>query len=158
MNGVERPEGLGAFAGRWRLHRRIDDALAGTEGVMDGWAEFRPEGVGLICEERGVLRFGEGPPLEAKRCYFWRAEAPGRIAVAFEDGRPFHSFALGPAAIAEHDCAADHYKVDYDFADWPRWRAIWRVNGPRKDYVSVSDYGPEASLAQPGSDSAAVGG
>ncbi len=134
------PAGLADFAGRWRLLRRIDDRLNRTAGRLDGTAAFRAEGVGLLCEERGALSYAGGPPVEAVRRYFWRGAPAGRIAVAFADGRRFHSFALGAAATARHDCAPDLYLVSYDFADWPRWRAEWTVTGPRKDYVSVSDY------------------
>jgi len=144
--GGGRPARLAEFAGRWRLVRRIADALAGAEGRMEGWAEFQPGGEGLLCEERGLLRYGGGSPLQAARRYLWRAEAPGRIAVFFEDGRPFHGFALGASAEAIHDCAPDRYHVAYDFSGWPRrWRAVWTVTGPRKDYVSVSDYLREAA-------------
>jgi hypothetical protein len=144
VSGAGGPARLEDFAGRWRLTRRIADALAGAEGRLEGWAEFRPVSGGLVCEEKGLLSYGGGPPLQASRSYLWRAEAPGRIAVSFEDGRPFHVFALGPAAEAAHDCAPDRYHVAYDFSRWPAWRAVWTVTGPRKDYVSVSEYLPEA--------------
>ncbi len=138
------PIRLEDFTGLWSLARRINDARAGAEGRLEGQAEFRPLGVGLICEERGVLHFASGDPMQVSRRYFWRAESAGRIAVSFEDGRPFHDFALGAIAEAAHDCAPDHYHVAYDFSHWPNWRAVWTVKGPRKDYVSVSDYAPEA--------------
>lgn len=142
------PAGLDDFAGRWRLLRRIADARAGVEGRMEGTAEFRPLGAGLLCEERGLLSYGDSAPMQAVRRYLWHADGPGRIAVSFEDGRPFHGFVLGAAAEAVHDCAPDRYRVAYDFSRWPRgWRAVWTVTGPRKDYVSVSDYLREAGPA-----------
>jgi hypothetical protein len=30
--------------------------------------------------------------------------------------------------------------VRYDFRDWPRWQAEWRVTGPRKDYGIVTRF------------------
>lgn len=139
------PAGLEDFAGRWRLVRRIADARAAVEGRMEGRAEFLPLGDGLLCRERGVLRYGDGAPCRAERRYRWRTGGAGQIAVSFEDGRPFHVFALGASAEAAHDCAPDRYRVAYDFSPWPRaWRAVWTVTGPRKDYVSVSDYAREA--------------
>jgi hypothetical protein len=134
------PERLTDFLGRWRLTRRIDDARAVVEGRFAGVAEFRAAGTGLLCEERGRLTYAGQPPLEAFRTYLWRQDGAGRIAVDHADGRPFHSFALGAVAEADHTCAPDFYRVRYDFADWPRWRATWRVSGPRKDYVSITDY------------------
>ena len=135
------PRVLQEFAGRWRIERRIADARAGVEGRLEGVADFAAGEGGLVCTESGLLRYAGAPPMRARRVYLWRADGPGRIAVAFEDGREFHGFALrGEAAEAEHDCAPDRYRVRYDFSGWPDWRAEWRVRGPRKDYVSVTDY------------------
>lgn len=146
MNGVRKQHrglGLSAFSGDWNLTRRISDALAGAEGRFDGIARFLPDGAALRCEERGRLVYAGHAPMEASRVSIWREEAEGgRIVVDHDDGRPFHAFDLVPLAEAEHHCAADLYRVVYDFSAWPRWRATWRVSGPRKNYVSVSDYRP----------------
>lgn len=138
------PTNLRDFAGRWGLRRRIADIRAGTEARMEGEAVLRPDVQVLVYDEAGLLHFGTAPPLRASRRYLWRDGGPGRIEVRFEDGRAFHVFALGAAASAEHDCAPDRYEVRYDFAAWPLWRAEWRVRGPRKDYLSVTDYAPLA--------------
>ena len=126
------PQGLGDFLGRWRLTRTI----TGTPGParFAGLAEFTPDGGGATCREVGTLTLAGGQGFRAERVYLWRA-APGGIEVRFDDGRPFHGFRLGPeAAEAEHLCARDLYRVRYDFAGWPDWRAVWRVTGPAKDY------------------------
>ncbi|PFG62832.1 hypothetical protein AXZ77_1419 [Thioclava sp. ES.031] len=128
---------LSDFEGNWVLTRQILHA-DGNEARFDGHACFAPEGVGLHYCETGELVMPGGQSFHAERSYFWRAEG-GQIAVAFEDGRPFHSFdPLSPAA--SHWCDPDDYRVSYDFDAWPRWRAIWRVQGPRKDYEMISDY------------------
>jgi hypothetical protein len=137
------PRELADFAGRWRIARRIEDTRAGLAGRLEGLAEFRPGAGGLTCDERGELRYGTAPPMPATRRTLWRAGAPGRIAVFFDDGRPFHDFALGPAAEAAHDCPPDRYLVAYDFSRWPAWQVRWRVAGPRKDYLSITDYVPD---------------
>ena len=139
------PKRLQDFAGAWRLARRIDDRRAGAEGRLEGRAVFAPGEGGLICDEVGVLTLPGLAPMEARRRYVWREGGPGRIAVFFDDGRPFHDFALGPGAGAEHVCTPDLYRVRYDFTRWPHWRATWAVTGPRKDYISVSDYAPQKS-------------
>lgn len=132
--------GLSDFEGGWRLDRRIDDARAGLTGRLEGQAVFRPVQGGLVVTETGRLSYGAAPPLQAERVYLWRAEAGG-IAVAFEDGHPFHWFA--PARPeATHDCPPDLYRVRYDFTRWPDWQAVWHVTGPRKDYVMTSRYAP----------------
>lgn len=130
------------FLGRWRLSREIEDARGGLAGRLEGWAIFSPQGTGLACEETGLLSYGDAPAMQATRRYIWRAEGD-RIAVYFDDGRPFHSFVPGPRAEATHDCAPDRYEVAYDFTGWPRWEAVWTVRGPRKDYVMTSRYSPE---------------
>lgn len=133
---------LSDFIGTWRLTRRIDDRRAGMTGRFTGQATFRPEGADLAYREDGILRLGEGAGLVASRAYRWRA-TPDGLEILFEDGRFFHAFALdAPQAVAGHDCGADRYEVQYDFRDWPHWRAVWGVRGPRKDYCMESLYAP----------------
>ncbi len=120
------------FIGAWTVARRIDDRLAGA-GRFDGTAVFAPVPGGLSYAERGILQTGAGA-FEARRGYLWQFGAEG-VAVLFEDGRPFHRFTpAGRAAGSDHPCGADLYRVEYDFARWPEWSAVWQVSGPRKDY------------------------
>ncbi|KFE34410.1 DUF6314 family protein [Thioclava atlantica] len=130
---------LSDFAGEWALTREIRHA-DGSEARFEGAARFVPEGEGLLYLEEGALILPGGQRMRAERRYLWRTEG-GRIAVFFEDGRPFHSFAPD-APEAAHWCDPDDYRVTYEFAHWPDWRAEWRVRGPRKDYVMISDYRP----------------
>lgn len=139
---VRAPRDLQDFAGNWRLSRQIHDRRLAAEGRMEGEASFVADAAGLVYDESGLLHFGGGAPLRSSRRYLWRPAGAGRVTVLFDDGRPFHDFALGAAAAADHHCAPDFYAVSYDFAGWPHWRAVWRVAGPRKDYVSVTDYAP----------------
>lgn len=133
---------LAAFEGVWTLERRIEDARDPRPARFDGTALFTAAPGGLAYLEEGRLTLGDAAPFAASRRYFWRARA-GRIAVEFEDGRPFHDFdPRAGAPAAEHDCAPDHYRVAYDFTGWPDWRAEWRVSGPRKDYRMISAYRP----------------
>lgn len=130
--------GLQDFLGEWRLMRRITPAEGG-EARFEGWARFTPAAEGLHYREEGELALPGLAPMRAERDYLWRAGAGGRIEVFFGDGRPFHGF--DPAAPeAAHWCDPDDYRVSYDFAAWPDWRAEWRVKGPRKDYRMVSTY------------------
>ena len=133
---------LAALEGRWRLVRRIANA-DGSVALLDGTAVFRRAGLRLVQEEDGWLRLsGGGPPLRATRRYLWTTEK-GRLEVLFEDNRPFHTVPLGvgrPETV--YLCDPDRYAVAYDFEAWPAWRSVWRVEGPRKDYVMTSDYSP----------------
>lgn len=135
---------LDDFLGDWRLRRRIADLRTGETGRLSGRVCFTATSGGAIQHEEGTLRLPGRPPLTATRRYLW-AEAPGRLVLSFADGRPFHDFAAdAPEPEAEHPCGADLYRVRYDFRRWPRWRAVWRIRGPRKDLVIVSAFAPLA--------------
>lgn len=129
---------LWAFEGRWTLSRRIRHKN-GREDRLDGVAVFERSGPRLVQLEKGTLSVG-GQVLEAGQRYLW-AEADGLIEVSFSDNRPFHTIPLGDASPRTvHLCPPDRYEVAYDFTRWPRWSATWTVEGPRKDYVMVSEY------------------
>lgn len=129
------------FAGSWLLRRQIDDRLSKQTGEFSGSAVLTESaGGGLIYHETGTMKFGGGPAMIAERRYLW-SFASDYVDVAFDDGRAFHRFVpFGHVAGTDHPCGADFYTVRYDFTAWPRWSAVWTVTGPRKDYVSVSQY------------------
>ncbi len=130
---------LTEFEGQWRIARRIEDAWGGSTGLFDGVARFTPDGVGLSYRETGELRLPFEGVLAASRSYLWRRDGDG-IGVYFTDGRWFHRIAgKGRVARDWHDCMPDTYEVTYNFTRWPEWRVIWKVTGPRKDYVAISD-------------------
>lgn len=136
---------LNDFEGRWRMTRRIEDARAGGgSGLFDGIAVFAPVGGGLAYAEAGELRLPDQAGLRAERRYLWRAAGAG-VDVCFEDGSDFHHINLSrKVATAWHECLPDFYEVSYNFSHWtsrrPEWRAIWRVQGPAKDYTMITDY------------------
>ncbi|ATI42140.1 hypothetical protein CBW24_09030 [Pacificitalea manganoxidans] len=133
---------LRRFAGQWTLSRRIEDARAGTTGRFEGTARLTPDGGGLRYDETGLLSLPGAAPMQASRSYLWRA-IDQRIAVLFEDGRPFHEFAVtADTARATHWCDPDDYRVSYSFETWPNWQAEWQVSGPRKSYRMISSYCP----------------
>jgi hypothetical protein len=133
---------LEAFEGEWAFVRAIEDLRAGRQGRFIGRAAFRPAaGGGLDYREEGMVTFDGGPAMTASRDYRWRDGGGGVIEVRFGDGRFFHRFLPeGPETTDVHLCGPDTYRVRYDFARWPQWRADWRVTGPRKDYSLVSRY------------------
>jgi len=128
------------FEGRWRIARRIEDQWMSTTGLFEGVARFTADGQGLSYREVGELRLPQEAPMAASRNFLWREDGDG-IAVFYADGAPFHRIAGdAPVVQAWHACGQDDYEVSYNFTRWPDWRAIWRVRGPRKDYVSITDY------------------
>jgi len=131
---------LQEFEGRWRIARRIEDAWMGTTALFEGLARFTEDGRGLAYREVGELRVPQEVPMVASRDYLWRSE-PGGIAVLYGDGRFFHRIKAGSDVVQDwHVCGEDEYDVTYNFTHWPRWRMIWKVQGPRKDYISISDF------------------
>lgn len=138
------PASLWAFEGDWRLERRIEHACGQGDARLDGMARFLRAGATLIQEETGTLWVdgAAGPGMQAMRRYLWRA-GTGSIEVSFEDGRPFHGIPLGVVEPgASHHCSPDLYCVSYNFSRWPVWQSVWRVTGPRKDYVMTSRFAP----------------
>jgi Family of unknown function (DUF6314) len=131
---------LTEFEGRWRIARRIEDEWMGTTGLFEGVARFSRDARGLGYQEVGELKLPQEAPMAASRRYLWRDE-PGGIAVLYEDGRFFHRIRTGATVVQDwHVCGGDEYDVTYNFTHWPDWRMIWKVRGPRKDYLSISDF------------------
>ncbi|MEL7178179.1 MAG: DUF6314 family protein [Pseudomonadota bacterium] len=131
------------FAGPWELVRDITDLANRWPGRLEGVAQFIPQGDSgrLMYREEGLLTFAGLQAAKATRSYDWLIQAPDAIEVFFEDGRPFHRFDPTKREVeAEHLCDADLYSVRYVFETETKWRAEWRVEGPRKDYRMVSFY------------------
>lgn len=128
------------FLGMWRLRRFIEDRLSAQTGDFRGSALLHDADSGLAYSESGKMQFGAGPIMNAERRYHW-AFMPESVVVTFENGADFHSFVpAGRAPGTDHPCGDDFYRVVYDFTDWPVWKTTWTVQGPRKDYTSVSTY------------------
>ncbi|MCV6583902.1 MAG: DUF6314 family protein [Marinibacterium sp.] len=134
------PAALWDFEGIWQIDRQIDDRRAGLVITGTGQARLTRQGDGLIYDETLMLDLPGQGALTAERRYLW-AQDPGGVAVAFDDGRPFHRILLsGGDARDRHHCDPDLYDVTYDFSTWPRWSARWDVTGPRKGYVMRTSY------------------
>ena len=123
------------FRGMWRMARLVTAPDGRLLAAFAGSCRFEPDGAGLVCRESGVLRQG-GRRYPAHRVTLWRFPAPGRVEVLFEDGRPFHAFAVDRPAAA-HRCGNDRYEVAYDFGE-ATWFARWVVSGPAKAYVMTT--------------------
>jgi hypothetical protein len=133
------------FEGLWTLKRSIDDRHSDQMGDFQGTATFASATDGaLTYYETGQMRFGAGAQVfNAERRYQWQFENE-QVAVFFHDGSPFHHFTpTGQGAGTTHLCGDDLYDVTYDFREWPVWTATWSVQGPRKNYTSVSTYAPD---------------
>ncbi|MEL6958502.1 MAG: DUF6314 family protein [Pseudomonadota bacterium] len=127
------------FLGRYAVSRTIEDHLTGQKTLFEGHAEIAGSKERASYTEVGTLRMG-AQSFAAERRYEWRV-AGDRIAVLFDDGRPFHDFDPSTGGQAtEHLCGQDLYRGGYDFSEWTCWAVTWDVKGPRKDYRSVTWY------------------
>ncbi|MEP6068448.1 MAG: DUF6314 family protein [Paracoccaceae bacterium] len=125
---------LSDFLGSWHVERHIRHA-DGTEAQFKGTATWTPNDTGAVYVEKGQLSMAKGASFHAERQYVW----DHNLNVYFDDGRFFHSVPLLGEQFT-HDCDPDTYRVGYDFDEWPVFRVVWHVVGPRKDYVSDTSY------------------
>jgi hypothetical protein len=128
------------FLGHWRVERHIHDLDSGWTGRFDGRAVFSPVPGALAYAEEGILRLG-GLTMTASQRFLWEFPDAGTVRVLFDDGRLFHEF--DPRAERpEASCAieGDRYDIAVIFHDAGHWTSEWRVEGPRKDYRTVTHY------------------
>ena len=125
------------FLGPWQLVRIIENVGTGVIGEVWGQAEFLPEEAGLTCREDGVLRF-QGHDYHTGRTSRWRFPGGGRIAVDYEDGRPFHDF-LMQRPISLQFSGEDRFEIRYDF-DRNTWTSTWEMSGPSGLFMMTTRY------------------
>ena len=156
---------LAYLAGTWHVERTVADLAGGGTGTFDGTTVFAPldpdgadqsgDGLpgrgersgdggdrsGLLHHESGTFRW-QGTPRPAERTLrYLPGEHSGTARVEFSDRRFFHDLDLRTGAyVAYHPCAADLYRGEFTVLGADRWRTRWRVTGPAKDLVLVTDY------------------
>ncbi|MFJ7149920.1 DUF6314 family protein [Streptomyces sp. NPDC100445] len=137
---------LAHLAGRWRTERSVRDLASGDTGRFTGETVFGPlDGGGLLHTESGTFTWRGVARPATRTLRFLPGPTPGRVDVRFADGRPFHALDLTSGRyVADHPCAADLYRGEFTVRDAGHWRTVWRVGGPAKDLVLVTDYAREA--------------
>ncbi|MFI2616557.1 DUF6314 family protein [Streptomyces sp. NPDC018584] len=139
------PEPLAHLVGEWRVTRTVRDLADGSEGHFSGTTLFSPlpapDGGGLLHHESGVFTWhGTARPAE-RTLRFLPGATPGTARVEFADGRFFHDLDLRSGRHAtDHPCAADLYRGEFEVDDADHWRSRWRVGGPAKDLLLVTEY------------------
>jgi hypothetical protein len=131
------PDVLGYLEGSWRVERTVRDLDSGRTGVFTGGATFtrqHPDGA-LLHAESGDFTW-DGVTRPAHRAHRFEPGPDGTAFVRFADGRPFHPLDLRTGRwTAEHPCAADRYRGEFDVLTPDRWRVVWTVTGPAKRLV-----------------------
>lgn len=136
------PDVLGYLSGSWQVARAVRDLASGATGEFSGTTVFGPlDGGGLLHRETGIFVW-QGVPRPAERTLrFLPGPTPGSADVRFADGRPFHDLNLTSGHWrTDHPCAADLYRGEFEVYDEDHWRTTWRVGGPTKEQLLVTDY------------------
>ncbi|CAM5553354.1 hypothetical protein SALBM135S_04435 [Streptomyces alboniger] len=139
------PDALAHLAGEWRVTRRVVDLGDGSEGRFAGTTVFSalpaPDEGGLLHRESGTFTWrGVARPAE-RTLRFLPGGEPGTVRVEFADGRFFHGLDLRRGRdTVDHPCAEDLYRGEFEVRDTDHWRSRWRVGGPAKDLLLVTEY------------------
>ncbi|SOD79651.1 hypothetical protein SAMN06272781_6664 [Streptomyces sp. 1222.2] len=134
-------DALAYLAGSRRVLRSVRDLTSGAEGEFTGRTVFSPRNDGgLLHRETGTFVWQSVPrPAERTLC-FLPGHVPGTADVRFADGRPFHDRDLTSGRWrTDHPCAADPYGGAFEVHDEDRRRTVWRVGGPAKQQLLVTD-------------------
>ncbi|WP_251828881.1 DUF6314 family protein [Streptomyces sp. ATCC 21386] len=136
------PDASAYLRGEWRVLRSVRDLASGAEGEFSGTTVFSPlDGGGLLHRETGNFVWQSVARPAERTLRFLPGAAPGTVDVRFADGRPFHDLDLTTGHWrTEHPCAADLYRGEFSVYGEDRWRTTWRVGGPAKDQLLVTDY------------------
>ncbi|MEM1420131.1 MAG: DUF6314 family protein [Pseudomonadota bacterium] len=128
------------FEGVWRLTKTIEHYNGAGTATFDGSAEFTRNETALSYSESGAMRVAD-MVLASEQKQNWRFPNFHVAEIDFADGRFLAAFDLSSdPAHATHDCPPDVYRGTLRPEGPEQWRLIWRVKGPRKDYMSVAVY------------------
>jgi hypothetical protein len=133
---------LDFLLGTWSVERWIEDALSGDVGRFHGTATFMKgseDDPRIRFEESGVVHFGDYTGRASRQLNF--AEGLGSlIDVSFIDGHHFIKLDLREGSSKDvHQCVSDTYEVTTRVVDDDHVEEEWRVRGPAKDYVAVTE-------------------
>lgn len=125
--------------GTWALTRVVVDRRTGERRDVVGTATLVAESADRVrWSETGTMTW-PGHAVEVQRTLYVDRDGEGWL-VRFEDGRPFHLWAVG--ADVDHACAPDHYRGRIDLAPGSgrSWTVTWEAAGPHKDYRMETAY------------------
>ena len=149
---------LPSLTGRWRIRRSIEDLRSASPvATLDGHADILPDGPWqAFYVEEGLLSLHGGPPVNARRTYYYRQQDSGlEIFFDAERARLFHRLVLsedadGSLVAADlHLCGADRYEGLYRFGRGGSFSIEHAVTGPHKSYRSITRYEREGARRGP---------
>lgn len=126
-----------ALLGTWTLTRVVHDHRTGERRDVVGTAELTEVDASHVrWTEAGTMSW-PGHAVPVSRTLDVVLEDDGWW-VRFEDGRPFHPWAVGHRV--DHPCAPDHYRglVEVEGEPVTSWTVTWDAAGPEKDYRMVT--------------------
>ncbi|MFI7319365.1 DUF6314 family protein [Streptomyces venezuelae] len=146
------PDVLAHLAGVWHVERAVRDLADGSEGRFTGTTCFSPlpatdtdadtDTGGLLHHESGTFTWHGVARLAERTLRFLPGDGgSGTARVEFADGRFFHDLDLRTGRwTTDHPCADDLYRGEFEVIGADRWRSRWRVGGPAKDLLLVTEY------------------
>lgn len=130
--------------GHWHYQRCITGGYKAA-GTVTFSLHDASEGT-LLYAETGVLRTPHGEALNAWQRYLFKPQTQ-QLLILFDEQppRPFHAVSLRMKQDAVmgrsvHLCGADHYDSSYIFCPHGQFYITHRVHGPRKRYISKTQY------------------
>ena len=142
---TSREQALGGLRGAWQFSRVISGSAAAS---VQGHATFTLQQADLMLyEEQGSVLLDTGQSLVARQSYLYQFTDLG-FKVYFDETlrRLFHEVSLCEHAgqlsgRGHHPCGQDTYRTNYTFdLAVNLFRIEHRVTGPRKNYVSKTEY------------------
>ncbi|OEC96705.1 MULTISPECIES: DUF6314 family protein [unclassified Rhizobium] len=134
MKGSAGAGRLSPFLGSWEVKRRIIDRSNRSLVTFEGQAFVTP----VQFEEHGDTRSGHAT-LRSSRTYRLD-QAAGDLVVRFPNLSEFIRIGEGASQRVTHHCGADLYQGRLFFRTPDAWAEMWRVRGPRKNYLSLAHY------------------
>ena len=128
------------FRGEWHLTRHITDNKSGLNASVDGLARFSGMGHILNYTETGTMLHGEYRGIVTQN-YIYDFTGPLAVNILFTDRGLFHKLELhsGQASVS-HWCDPDQYEGHYHLQNQEIWVLVWKVKGPRKNNVILTNY------------------
>jgi hypothetical protein len=131
---------LGRYlCGRWQITRDLVDRARGANGTFSGIATvIAQDATTLRYVEDGKVSF-DGYVGDAVRAYRYDLFDGERAMVRFADGRDFHPLDLRTGVFrARHDCGDDVYLGRIRARSADQLETRWRVTGPGRDLLLVT--------------------